>query len=264
MPRISVKGLSIWGKLGIRFCPIITAKIPFTNARTLEIMAGARHLGELSIIRRGSEASVAKLQARISSHKNLPRTDSTPIPTKPPEEINPPQIITPKEIIRAWGKVEYDALTGSIIDKIGTDGYDDKSITGLINFETGQMHLMEDCSHEQLAQQHGLQESETSLRSNWYGFNLTCLGPISLKVSPMSGQFGGIPIKYAAIFEEFVRGLSENTKKMIFVSFYQFNYKRSIPLDRLKLLPPEYISTPIPKSLSDEELIKRFPFLSSQ
>lgn len=71
MPRINLNGLGLLGKMGVRLCPILTARNPWTRANTLEAMARAKKLGELSWLRKGSAASVVELRDQIISHKNM-------------------------------------------------------------------------------------------------------------------------------------------------------------------------------------------------
>jgi 2',3'-cyclic-nucleotide 2'-phosphodiesterase (5'-nucleotidase family) len=60
-----------WGaKIGIKLCPILTARSPWTKARTLEAMANAKKYGDLSCWRKGFEGTMVKLRDGILTHKN--------------------------------------------------------------------------------------------------------------------------------------------------------------------------------------------------
>ena len=71
MPRVTLNGLSTLGKIGARLCPILTARAPWTKAKTLEKMAEAKNLGELSWFRNDCGASMTKLRDAILSHENM-------------------------------------------------------------------------------------------------------------------------------------------------------------------------------------------------
>jgi hypothetical protein len=229
--RINTKGLTIWGRLGVLLCPILTARSPHTKTKTLNVLAAARELGELSLIRKGSPACIDKLRRSILEHKNC----------------------SPTAVIGTWGEITYDDLTGSIMGKIGTRNYD-KNITGLLNLKTGQMHLMEERGHDHLADQAGLKADDKNLKTDWYGFNMICLGDAMLKVSPMSGQFGGIPIKLAPLFESYVKHLFGSRMRGS-VMFYQFNYQRNIPPGKLAAMA-SFSNSLVPESRPDEDLLK--------
>ncbi|MDD5382403.1 MAG: hypothetical protein PHH60_01975 [Candidatus Margulisbacteria bacterium] len=234
MLRINTKGLTIWGRLGVRLCPILTARSPYTKTETLNVLAAARELGELSLVRKGSPASIDKLRRAILEHKNS----------------------SPAAVMGAWGEIAYDDLTGSIMGKIGTRNYD-KGVAGLLNLKTGQMYLMEECQHDLLADLAGLEAEGGKLKTDWYGFSLTSLGGVQIKVSPMSADFGRIPIKLAPLFEAYVKHIFGGRMQGR-IMFYQFSYERNIPPDKLAALA-NFSNCLVPASQPDEDLLKAQP-----
>jgi predicted AlkP superfamily pyrophosphatase or phosphodiesterase len=155
-----------------------------------------------------------------------------------------------------WGEITYDDLTGSIIGKIGTRNYD-KSVTGFLNLKTGQMQLMEECGDDDLADLACLEADGWKLKPDWYGFSLASLGEAQIRVSPMSGQFGGIPIKLAPLFEAYVKHLFGGRMRGS-VLFYQFHYKRNIPPEKLAAMA-NFSNILVPESRPDEDLLKAHP-----
>jgi hypothetical protein len=160
-------------------------------------------------------------------------------------------------------KISFDPNVGIIVNKIGAQtGY--LSSTALINFQTGQMHLMEGGTHDELAAAKGLKKNEEALQDNWYGFRLGCENSI-LKVTPRSGLFGKIPIEYSSIFEGWIRDLvsdklkSGQIKKIL---FYQYKYLRGVSPQILRYLPRDHELAEI--SLADAELKKLLPPSASQ
>jgi len=144
----------------------------------------------------------------------------------------------------------FDERTRSIIDRFGSEK--GLHITGLINFGTMEMYLKEMCAHEDLAQEKQLQINKDHLKDGWYGFDLIYDASL-LKLSPMSGQFGRIPIEHSFIFENYVARLYHGKAKEILI--YQFNYERNIPIEELRNLY-NYKNNLVPKSMSNEELRK--------
>jgi hypothetical protein len=132
-------------------------------------------------------------------------------------------------------KVNFDNATGAIVDKIGVDK-ELQYFTGLINFQTGQMHLIASSSHEKLAAKKGLLEDINTLMDGWYGFRLYCnydqpdLRSMRLQVTPESVQFGGIPIEHSSLFEKNIVGLFANRAEKIL--FNQMKYERNLTEDK--------------------------------
>jgi hypothetical protein len=184
--------------------------------------------------------------------------------------------ITPKNLKRSGGilikaingltqmpsvKLNYDDITKAAIAKVGTQ----KELThfsGLINFGTGQMHLMESGTCEKLAIKVDLYESKVNLKDGWYGFTVYYTGQESkfVEVSPWSGQFGGIPIEQSPIFENYMKELFCRLTKDIF--FWQLKYERNLNLENDKedksALLTRHLSSKhkalVPKSMSNDEL----------
>jgi hypothetical protein len=155
-------------------------------------------------------------------------------------------------------KINFDESTRSIVEKIGPNNSDLSNVMGLINFGSGQMHLVK-ASHGELARLKGLQLDEKHLMDGWYGFSVDSSNLKSglLKVSPASGQFGGIPIKYSSIFEKYMKGLfGDKAGKVL---FYHMNYARNLPDDTkiswLSILKSKHMLL-MSNSLSNSELSK--------
>jgi hypothetical protein len=158
-------------------------------------------------------------------------------------------------------KLNYDERTTSAIAKVGNQK-ELTHFTGLINFSTGQMHLVESSTCERLAMKEGLYESKLNLAEGWYGFTVYYTGHESrfVEVSPWSGQFGGIPIEHSPVFEHYMNGLFRHLTKDIF--FWQLKYERALNLDdgideRSTLLNRHVSSLQmalVPKSMSNAEL----------
>ncbi len=127
-------------------------------------------------------------------------------------------------------KLQYDKLTGSIVEKIRAQS-DVSIIKGLINFKTGGMHLGEVKEAEYLAKQKRLLKSEIALKEGWYPFVLDCsyVKAGVLLVSPFSDVFGGIPAEYSSIFESHIRGLFGD--KVENISFLRMYYRGNVPQD---------------------------------
>jgi hypothetical protein len=162
---------------------------------------------------------------------------------------------------KPYVKINFDDLTRSIVAKVGAQK-DLTHFTGLINFRSGQMHLMELGKHETLAQQKDLYENIMDLKDGWYGFTVywTELKSGLLKVSPCSGQFGGIPIEYSSIFENYMKKLFGS--KAAKISFHQLKYERSFPEDkeaRLIAVLRSKNKVLVRKSMSDYQLSKLIP-----
>jgi len=122
-------------------------------------------------------------------------------------------------------KIWFDPKTRIIFQKIGNQA-EKLSISGLINFKTGQTHMMPECFHDSLAAAKGLKKTDITLKDNWYGFKLVSEDSV-LKVSAWSNLFGLIPIKYNSIFEGWIRGLFSNKIKsgeLKEISFCQFKH----------------------------------------
>jgi hypothetical protein len=131
------------------------------------------------------------------------------------------------KIFKNSTKVIFDASTRAVFEKIGVQD-DLKHVTGLINFRSLQMHLMGSGYHERLAKLKDLQVGKDALKDSWYGFVLLCgdLKAGLLEVNPRSGQFGGIPIRFSSIFENYMNGLFSDKAKRIL--FQQMGYERNL------------------------------------
>jgi len=142
-------------------------------------------------------------------------------------EIGPGRLgipaLTGKLSFKFPAKIWFDLKTRNIFKTIGTQA-GEKLFTGLINCETGQIHMMPECRHDSLAIAKGLKKTNVKLKDDWYGFKLACEDSV-LKVSPWSNLFGLIPPKYASIFESWIRDLfsdklkSRELKKVLFCKF---------------------------------------------
>jgi hypothetical protein len=159
---------------------------------------------------------------------------------------------------KSFVKLNYDSMTASVIAKIGPHN-DMTHFTGLINFQTGEMHLMEFGKHEKLAQEKGLFNSKYDLPDGWHGFTIyfTDIKPGLLEISPCSGQFGGIPIEHAPVFEYYMNDLSHNVSKHVL--FYQSKYDRGLPEEkaaRLSAALKAHNLMVVAKSMSNSELSK--------
>ena len=155
-------------------------------------------------------------------------------------------------------KINFDAITKLVFEDIGVNR-DLKFVTGLINFQTGQIHLVDSCSHETLAGKKGLLKDIKTLVDGWYGFNLYCseLQSGLMEVSPKSGQFGGIPIEHSPVFENHMKDLFGN-KADKFLS-HQMKYARGFT-DGTQRFWVRILDSKnrllVPKSLSNRELGK--------
>lgn len=147
---------------------------------------------------------------------------------------------------------DFDERTKSLIDKFGPKA--DLYITGLINLKTMEMHLRENCAHLDLAMEKHLFINRDHLKDNWYGFNLT-YDSSQIRVSPRSGRFGGIPIEFSSVFENYICKLYGSKAKEAQILFYQFKYNRKIPNENV-LNSYFKKNDLVPRSLSDEELPK--------
>ena len=131
--------------------------------------------------------------------------------------------LTGKLSFKFPAKIWFDPKTSIIFQKIGAQA-GKLSITGLINVQTGQIHMMPECRHDSLAIAKGLKKTNIKLEDNWYGFKLVCQSSV-IKVSPWSNLFGLIPAKYGSIFEGWIRELFSNKlksgelKKVLFCKF---------------------------------------------
>jgi hypothetical protein len=158
-------------------------------------------------------------------------------------------------------KVNYDAATKLIVDGIGVNK-DLQFVTGLINFQTGQMHLIDSVSHETFAAKKGLLKDINTLMDGWYGLRLFCeygsdINSMLLTIAPESTKFKGIPIEYSSAFECHMNDLFGNKANKIL--FRQMRYERGFTedkqrfwitiLDSMKMLD-------VPKSMSNKELSK--------
>jgi hypothetical protein len=164
---------------------------------------------------------------------------------------------------RSWSKISFDVQTASIVAKACQPGYDETA-PGLINMATGEMHLLENAYHEKIALNHDLiiidiENPKKSLKPGWFGFFMFP-SEGKLIISPESTQFGAMPIEYAPLFESSMKALLSERGFRGPILFAQFNYQRTIPKEKL-----ESITTlgnkKMPTSLSDAELLERYPFL---
>jgi hypothetical protein len=168
--------------------------------------------------------------------------EKTKITTKP---LKPQKLSIKSEL--------FDEQTKTILTQV-KDGTLSYGVTGLINLKSGELYFGGAVAHDNLAQQRNLKENDKALKNDWYGFNIIYKSEESLfQVSPMSGQFGGIPIEYRETFENFIKDLFGTDVNKIL--FFQFNYKRGISDSELRSIvsfhPGELL---VAKSLSDEEL----------
>jgi hypothetical protein len=163
-------------------------------------------------------------------------------------------------------KLNYGELTEFYISKVQPKN-DFSHFTGLINFQSGQMHLVALGKHEILARMNELDAGKFSLKDDWHGFTLYCTDLASgmLEVSPRSGQFGGIPIEYAPNFENYMKELFGSVTGKVL--FYQSKYERNLDLDNdrddkgtilAKHLASKHKAL-VPKSMSNDELKKFLP-----
>jgi hypothetical protein len=109
-----------------------------------------------------------------------------------------------------------------------------KSLTGLWNVKGGKIALMGFTGHRDVGKGKDLLSTDSkSLKEGWFGFTANFGDTDSeLKISPMSGEFGKIPIEYHLAFEGTIRRLfGERFKKIL---YYQFNYERHIPREDLQ------------------------------
>jgi hypothetical protein len=123
-----------------------------------------------------------------------------------------------------------------------------KSLTGLWNVTGGKIALMNSTSHRDVGKEKDLLSTDgKSLKEGWFGFNVRFgVTDSDLKVSPMSGEFGGIPIESHLAFEKTVKLLFGGRFKKI--QYYQFNYERHIPREDLQdasMNHPNLTETPI-------------------
>jgi hypothetical protein len=119
------------------------------------------------------------------------------------------------------------------IDFISAEKQFLKSLTGLLNIETNKLVLQLSCSHKDLAIKKDLYIDEKQIANNWYGFNADYWElNKDVNISPMSGQFGGIPIVNHTAFE--------NNMKILFakhfsrILYYQLDYERNV--ERINLM----------------------------
>ena len=155
----------------------------------------------------------------------------------------------------------YNDITASAIAKVGKLK-DPTHFSGLINFDTGQMHLTESGTCERLAKNEGLDQGKINLKTGWYAFSIYYTGNKSrfVEVSPWSHQFGGIPIEYSAPFESYMKGLFSRLTMQI--CFWQLKYERALNLDdatdEKRALLTRHVSSLqmalVPTSLSNDEL----------
>jgi hypothetical protein len=163
-------------------------------------------------------------------------------------------------------KLTYNDETASAIAKVGHQ-LDPTHFSGLINFNTGEMHLMESGTCERLAIREGLYEDKLNLVRGWYGFTVYYTGHKSklVEVSPWSGQFGGIPIEHSSVFEGYMKKLFRSLTNEI--CFWQLKYERALNMDdsrdEKRALLTRHLSslqmTLVPKSMSNAELKTLLP-----
>ena len=169
---------------------------------------------------------------------------------------------------RSYPKIDHDKcdmMTKSIVEKIRSRK-EYSIIKGLINFETGEMHLDNagelgaSCHHKDMAKQNNLLKNENVLKDGWYGFSINC-GDLSfgdLIVSPLSDHYGGIPIEYAPVFERHMDELVGKSadRKTVEILYFQLLYQRGFTpreisyLGNLKGVKINMVS----KSMPDDEL----------
>jgi hypothetical protein len=159
-------------------------------------------------------------------------------------------------------KINFDAATRSVVDEIGVNG-DLKYVTGLINLQTGQMHLKDSVAHDILAAKKGLLKDINTLIEGWHGFRIYCTyvqpdnTSMLLEITPKSGKFGGVPIKDSSVFEGHMKGLFGSKADSIL--FSQMEYERNFTeQDRgfwVTVLNSQNMLY-VPKSLSNKELTK--------
>ena len=161
------------------------------------------------------------------------------------------RIIPNKKIL-----IELDKSSRDIVEKMGTQS-NIKWVTGLINFETRKMYLLESSYHDALAIQNDLRSSEHAFGQGWYGFSLLCkdLNAGLLKVFPRGGHGGGIPIKYSPAFEGYIVGIFGGKAERIL--FEQMIYERQLPDDvSIRWTKVLHLNDKlyVPKSLSNAKL----------
>jgi len=166
-------------------------------------------------------------------------------------------------------KLSYDDITASAIAKVGPKN-DFSHFSGLINFNTGEMHLIELSTCERFAEKLHLDNGKDFLKDGWYPFTVYCidLGSGRLEIAPGNSQLGGIPIEYAPVFERYMKDLFQNIvkNKKTDIIFYQMKYERYLTSDydnnnaRIVLLA-KYLTSKhkalVSNSMSNAEL-KRF------
>ena len=187
------------------------------------------------------------LAARSTQIRNMTPANLTP---QMPPVVNKP---VPVIISLSGEKVSYDERTAAIMTKVSQPNYQ-HSLTGLIELETGRLHLMEEVSHERVAFRNGLQVDEISLKPGWVGFNVLFRAGNRLQISPKSGRFGPIHVEQAPLFEAYMADLfSEKAVGQKDILFYQYNYKRAVEAGVITCNLRKHDDL-VPRSLSDAEL----------
>lgn len=165
-----------------------------------------------------------------------------------------------------YKNIDLDAGTRSLIMSINSDSWEYipqheyLDVTGLIDFRSGKIHLNASCRHIELSEKLNLRRNKTRLKKGWYGFSLSLSKKDpNLEFSPRSGKFGRMPIEYAPIFENHMKGIFGGGAKLVL--FGQLSYQRRVSTATLRDIynePKNVGKFMVEKSLTDRELLKEF------
>ena len=162
-----------------------------------------------------------------------------------------------------YKKLDFDAETARIIDQIKNScslNIEEHACPGLVNFETGEIHLIDSCggricAHDDVAQKWGIKENNARLKDGWYAFTiLQKQSDQHLAFNPKSNQYGQMPIEFAPIFENYMQQIFGDACKDR--RFYQLNYKRRISAEDIDWLNKTDRKL-AEKSESDKDLLIR-------